>query len=84
MGASELILYTTEDGQTRIQLRVDHDTVWLTQLEMAELFQASVSSINIHVNNLLEDGELIAKATIKENLIVRQEGGRQVRRSIKL
>lgn len=84
MSLGELLLYTTEDGQTHIQLRVDHGTVWLTQLEMAELFQASVPSINIHINNILEDGELTDEATIKENLIVRQEGERQVRRLIKL
>lgn len=74
MHLSELILYTTEDGQARIQLRAKEGTVWLTQLEMAELFQASVPNINTHINNILEDRELTTEATIKENLIVRQEG----------
>jgi hypothetical protein len=79
----ELILYTTEDGMSRIQLHADGGTVWLTQLELAELFQMTVPNINIHIKNILDDGELTAEATIKENLIVRQEGARQVRRPVK-
>jgi hypothetical protein len=79
----ELILYTTEDGASRIQLHAEGGTVWLTQMEMAELFQMTIPNINIHINNILDDGELGAEATIKENLIVRQEGRRQVRRPVK-
>ncbi|GGX73078.1 virulence RhuM family protein [Saccharospirillum salsuginis] len=82
MSAGELILYRSEDGRTEIQLRVDGDTVWLTQAEMTELFQTSVPNINVHIKNILESGELSAEATIKENLIVRQEGVRQVRRTV--
>lgn len=81
--AGELILYTTEDGTASIRLRAEGGTVWLSQLEMAELFQTSVPNINIHIKNILEEGELPAEATIKEDLIVRQEGGRQVRRPVK-
>ncbi|MBK1692394.1 virulence RhuM family protein [Ectothiorhodospira mobilis] len=82
MSAGELILYRTEDGKAQIHLRVEGDTAWLTQAEMAELFQTSVPNINTHVKNILESGELSAEATIKENLIVRQEGARQVRRRV--
>ncbi|WP_281916055.1 virulence RhuM family protein [Caldimonas thermodepolymerans] len=81
--AGELILYTTEDGAASVRLRADGGTVWLSQLEMAELFQTSVPNINIHIKNILDEGELPAEATIKEDLIVRQEGGRQVRRPVK-
>lgn len=84
MSAGELILYTTEDGAARIRLRAEDGTVWLSQLEMAELFQTSVPNINIHVKNVLEEAELTEPATIKESLIVRLEGTRQVQRPVKL
>ncbi|MFG6485280.1 virulence RhuM family protein [Roseateles sp. BYS78W] len=84
MSAGELLLYTTPDGQATIQLRALDGTVWLSQAELAELFQTSVPNINIHIRNILAEGELIAEATIKEHLIVAQEGGREVRRQVKL
>lgn len=80
----ELVLYTAEDGGGQFFLRAEGGTVWLTQLELAELFQSSVPNINIHIRNLLTEGELSAAATIKENLIVRPEGKRTVKRSVKL
>lgn len=80
----ELVLYTAEDGGGQFYLRAEGGTVWLTQLELAELFQSSVPNINIHIRNLLADGELSADATIKENLIVRTEGKRTVQRTVKL
>ena len=83
MSGGELILYTTEDGAASVRLRADGGTVWLSQLEMAELFQTSIPNINIHIKNVLDEGELSPEATIKEDLIVRQEGGRQVRRAVK-
>ncbi len=82
--AGELVLYTTEDGTAKIQLRAEGGTVWLSQLEMAELFQTSVPNINIHIKNVLDEGELSEGATIKEDLIVRQEGQRQVRRPVRV
>jgi hypothetical protein len=80
----ELILYTTPDGAATIQLRAIDGTVWLSQAELAELFQTSVPNINIHIRNVLADGELAAEATIKEHLIVAQEAGREVKRRLKL
>jgi hypothetical protein len=79
---TQLILYTSEDGQARIQLRADQGTVWLTQLEMAELFNASKQNISLHLKNIFEDGELDPAATVKESLTVQTEGGREVRRSV--
>lgn len=76
---SELILYTTADGQTSIKLRVEDGTVWLSQLEMAELFATSKQNISHHVRGVLADGEQ-PKATVKEYLTVQNEGGRTVRR----
>lgn len=76
---SELILYTTEDGQTSIKLRAEDGTVWLSQQEMAELFATSIPNINQHVRKILAEGEL-NEATIKDHLIVQVEGSRSVRR----
>lgn len=79
-----LILYTTEDGRSRIQLRADEQTVWLTQLEMAELFDATKQNVSLHLKNVIEDGELDPVATVKESLTVQIEGGREVRRPVTL
>lgn len=67
-----LILYTTEDGKSRIQLRADRQTVWLTQLEMAELFDSTKQDISLHLKNCFADGELDAATTVKESLTVRR------------
>lgn len=71
---NNLILYTTDDGKSQIQLRADLGTVWLTQLEMAELFDATKQNISRHLKNLFEDGELDASATVKESLTVQTCG----------
>lgn len=78
----EVILFQTEDAQTRLQVRLDGQTAWLTQAQMAELFQTTVPNINLHLRNIYEDGELSEPATIKEYLIVRSEGQRQVSRPV--
>jgi len=74
---SGLILYTTEDGKSHIQLRADEQTVWLTQLEMADLFDATKQNISLHLKNLFEDGELDPAATVKESLTVQIESSRE-------
>lgn len=81
---NELILYTTEDGRSQIRLRADHETVWLTQLEMAELFDASKQNISLHLRNIFQDGELDPAATVKESLTVQTEGSRRVQRPVTL
>ena len=55
---SGLIIYTSDDGQTRLHLRVDVETIWLTQLEIAELFQTSKQNISLHASNIFDDKEL--------------------------
>jgi hypothetical protein len=77
-----LILYQTQDGRTRIQCRFEGDTLWLTQAQMAELFQKDVRTINEHLVNIFEEGELDPAATIRDYRIVRTEGSRQVSRDI--
>src|SRR5690554_5763055 len=79
---SELILYTSEDGQTQLHLRADSNSVWLTQLETAELFQTTKQNISLHAKNIFEDGELTPEATVKESLTVQTEGSRKVQRNI--
>ena len=80
---SELILYTTEDGASRLQLRVEGGTIWLSQAEIAELFQTTPQNITIHVRTIYSSGEAVEAATCKESLQVRSEGGRQIKRTIK-
>ena len=81
---SNLILYTTDDGKSQIQLRADLGTVWLTQSEMADLFDATKQNISLHLKNIFEDGELDAAATVKESLTVQVEGARTVQRPVTL
>jgi hypothetical protein len=82
MSISQIVIYQTESGETKIDVRLENETVWLTQKTMAELFQTSVPNINMHLKNIFEEGELNPEATIKEFLIVRQEGNREVNRNI--
>lgn len=81
---SELILYTSDDGLTRLDRRVEGENVWLTQLEIAELFQTTKQNVSMHAKNIFEDGELSPEATVKDSLTVRNEGNRQVQRRIQL
>jgi hypothetical protein len=78
----EIILYRTEDGDTRIECRFLDGTIWLTQAMIAELFQTTVPNVNLHLKNIYKEGEITSEATIKDYLIVRPEGGRQVARNV--
>jgi len=71
---TQFILYTREDGQAQVQLRVDRGTVWLSQLEMAELFNASKQNISLHLKNLFQDGELHEDLVVKESLTTAADG----------
>jgi hypothetical protein len=79
---SSIILYQTEDGRTRIQCRFENETIWLTQALIAELFQKDVRTINEHLVNIFEEGELSREATIRKFRIVRLEGTREVAREV--
>ena len=83
MSGGELILYTAEDGSAAIQLRAEGGTVWLTQAEIATLFDTTPQNITQHTKAIYAEGELSEGATCKEVLQVRQEGGRAVNRSLK-
>ncbi len=79
---SSIILYQTEDGRTRIQCRFENETIWLTQALLADLFQKDVRTINEHLVNIFEEGELSREATIRKFRIVRLEGAREVAREV--
>ncbi len=80
---TQLILYASEDGQSRVQLRAHRGTVWLSQRQMAELFDVSSDNIGLHLKNIYADGELQRGATAEESSVVQKEGNRDVRRKIK-
>ena len=79
---SEIILYQTEDGRTRIQCRFENETLWLTQALIGALFEKDVRTINEHLVNIFDEGELHREATIRKFRIVRTEGARQISRQI--
>lgn len=81
---SDLILYTTDDGRSQIRLRAKDRTVWLSQREMAQLFDTSTDNVGLHLKNIYEDGELGREATTEESSVVQIEGGREVRRPVTL
>jgi hypothetical protein len=78
----QLLIYASEDGRMKIDVRLEGETAWLTQSDMAGLFQTTVPNISMHLRNVFEEGELQKDATIKEFLIVRREGSRQVSRPV--
>lgn len=80
---SELLICQTEDGRTRIQVRLEGETVWLTQADMAQLFQTTPQNITLHLKNIFQEGELEEVATCKDFLQVQTEGDRQVHRARK-
>ena len=79
-GSGELVLYRTSDGASAIQLRVAEGSVWLTQAEIAELFQTTPQNVTQHLRAIYAEGELASAATCKELLQVRSEGERRRRR----
>ncbi|OGD64223.1 hydroxyacid dehydrogenase [Candidatus Berkelbacteria bacterium RIFOXYA2_FULL_43_10] len=79
---SQIIIYKAENGQTKIDVRFEDETVWLSQNALAELFQTTKNNISLHVKNIFDEGELNQKATVKEFLTVQKEGRREVSRNI--
>jgi hypothetical protein len=77
-----LVLYTSPDGSARLQLRIEHETLWLTQRQLSELFQKDVRTINEHIQNIFSEGELPPEATIRKFRIVQAEGARTVERLV--
>jgi hypothetical protein len=80
---SEIIIYQAENGLVKIDVLKDSETVWLTQMQMAELFQTTKQNVSLHINNIMKEGELSASATVKEYLTVQNEGDREIKRNVK-
>ena len=81
-GLDNFIIYNTADGKASIKLYAENNTVWLSQMQIAELFNTTKQNISLHINNILGEGELSYEATVKDYLTVQNEGNRQVNRNI--
>ncbi|WP_330948771.1 virulence RhuM family protein [Virgibacillus sp. MG-45] len=79
---TNILIYQTEDGNTKIDVRLENETVWMTQKAIAELYQKGVNTINEHIKNIYAEGELRESATIRKNRIVQSEGKREVEREV--
>jgi hypothetical protein len=79
---SQIIIYKAEDGQIKIDVRFDSETVWLTQNALAELFQTTKQNVSLHIINIFEEAELKHEATVKRYLTVQKEGNREVSRDL--
>lgn len=80
--AGEVILYQRDDGAPALEVRLEEETVWLSQQQIAELFQTTQQNVSLHLLNIYDEGELDEQATHKDVLLVRREGTRDVRRSV--
>jgi len=83
MNNQQMKIFQTEDGQTQVEVRFEQDTLWLSQSQMAELFDKDSDTVGLHLKNIYESGELDQSATTEESSVVRQEGKREVKRKIK-
>ena len=79
----EVVVYEAPNGEVLVDVRLERETVWLTQAQMAELFETSADNISLHLRNVYRDGELDEAATTEDSSVVRQEGSRQVRRMLR-
>ncbi len=80
---SQVIMYESQDGVTKIDVIMEEETVWISQLQMSELFQTTKQNISLHINNIFVEGELDEISTVKEYLTVQKEGNREVKRNTK-
>ncbi len=81
-GKGQLLLYQAEDGKLKLDVRIEDESVWLTQQLMVELFQTTKQNISLHIQNIYDEGELLPAATVKKYLSVRKEGSREVKRQL--
>ena len=79
----EFLVYQTDSGDIKLEVRLENETIWLTQQMMAELFQCSTDNISLHLKNIYADGELVEISTSEDFSVVRQEGNRKINRKIK-
>lgn len=81
---NQIIIYSSEDGQTKLEVRLTGETVWLSQKQMSELFDCSIDNVALHLKNIYSEGELDEQVTAEESSVVQKEGGRNVRRLVRL
>jgi hypothetical protein len=79
---NSIIIYSTENGEMKLEVKLENETVWLSQKQMAELFDCSLRNVSIHLQNVYNEAELSENQTMKDYFIVQKEGGKEVRRSI--
>jgi hypothetical protein len=79
---TDILIYQTEDGNTKIDMKLEDSTVWMTQKAIAELYQKGINTINEHIKNIYQEAELQEEATIRKNRIVQNEGHREVKRDV--
>ena len=79
----DIIIYQTEDGLTKIDVKIQNETVWLSQQQMAELYNTTKQNISLHIKNIFDENELSEDSTVKEILTVQKEGNRDVERKVK-
>lgn len=82
MDKGEIIIYQSEAGNTKIDVRLENETLWLTQQQMADLFQTTKQNVSLHLKNIFEEGELEEVTTVKNFLTVRKEGKRNIKRTL--
>jgi len=80
----EVVVYEAPDGSVRLDVRLEHDSVWLTQRHLAELLDTSTDNVGLHLKNIYGEGELEEAATTEESSVVQREGRRNVRRKVRI
>lgn len=80
--SGELVIYDADDGSVRVDVRVERETVWLSQRQMADVFDTSVDNVGLHLRNIFADEELLESATTEDFSVVQYEGGRSVKRDV--
>ena len=82
MPENKVIIYTANDGKTKIDVKLEEETLWLTQAQMCELYQTSKSNVSEHIKHIFEEGELAKEATVRNFRTVQTEGSRNVEREV--
>jgi len=83
LDGGEVVLYDSPDGEVRLDVRLEHESIWLTQRQMADLFDTSTDNVGLHLKNVYGEGELAEEATTENSSVVRSEGRRRVRRTVR-
>ncbi|MBY0116510.1 hypothetical protein NST33_25010 [Paenibacillus sp. FSL L8-0435] len=80
---TDILMYQTQDGNTKIDVKLENGTVWMSQKAIAELFQTTPQNITLHIRNIYQESELASESTCKEYLQVQTEGSREIKRKVK-